>query len=276
MSEGFFIVLHLEELNIIGVLYLIIGLVATIFGALAGLGGGVIIKPVLDLLGHYDVVTISILSAATVLAMSSVSLLNSIKSDIKLNVKTSLKLASGSVAGGLVGKTLFNYIVKLIDASDLVTAIQAAMIGLFMVAIYIFIKHREKMNMYQLQNSLLVVSIGFILGLLAAFLGIGGGPFNVAILALCFSMGPKESSLNSIFIIWFSQISALLLIAFTSGFSQFDLSMLFFMIPGGIVGGYLGSRLLRLINDKIVEKIFMVGIIVIILINAFNVVRYFI
>jgi len=265
-----------KELNIIGVLYLLIGLIATIFGALAGLGGGVIIKPFLDFLGHYNVETISVLSAATVFSMSSVSLLNSIKMDVKINVKTSLKLAIGSVLGGVIGKAIFNYIVELIDASDFVTAIQAVMIGLFMVAIYIFVKYRGKMKMYELQNSALIVSIGIVLGMIAAFLGIGGGPFNVAILAICFSMGVKESALNSIFIICFSQISALLLVAFTTGFSQFDLTMLFFMIPGGILGGFIGSRLARVISDQLVERIFMAGIIGIILINVFNVVRYFI
>lgn len=257
-------------------MYLLIGLLASVFGALAGLGGGVIIKPLLDLLGHYNVATISVLSAATVFSMSSVSLLNSIKLDIKINVKTSLKLAIGSVIGGLIGKSIFNYIVDLIDASDLVTVIQAFMIGLFMVAIYIFVKHRGKMKMFQLQNPFIVVSIGIILGMIAAFLGIGGGPFNVAILAICFSMGVRESALNSIFIICFSQISALLLIAFTTGFSQFDLSMLFFMIPGGILGGFIGSRLARVVGDQLVEKIFMTGIIGIIFINIFNVIRYFI
>ncbi|HLQ75126.1 MAG TPA: sulfite exporter TauE/SafE family protein, partial [Alloiococcus sp.] len=59
---------------IIWLIYFAVGLIATIFGALAGLGGGVIIKPVLDLLGDYDVGTISVLSAATVFSMSVVSL----------------------------------------------------------------------------------------------------------------------------------------------------------------------------------------------------------
>src|SRR5690625_6928452 len=70
-------------------IYFVIGLFASAFGALAGLGGGVIIKPVLDLLGYYDVGTIGVLSAATVLSMTCVSLLSSIKTDIKINMRQS-------------------------------------------------------------------------------------------------------------------------------------------------------------------------------------------
>lgn len=257
-------------------IYFVIGLFASVFGALAGLGGGVIIKPVLDLLGNYDVGTISILSAATVLSMTTVSLISSRRTNIKINVKQSLILALGSIIGGIVGKILFNYIVILIPASDIITVIQAAMIGMLMILIYIFVKHRSKMRTYHLRNPFIIIGMGFILGMIAAFLGIGGGPFNVAILAMFFSMGVKESALNSIFIIFFSQLSALLLTAFTTGFAAFDLSMLGFMIVGGILGGFIGSRISRVISDQLVEKIFVIGIIGIIFINIFNIARYFI
>ena len=47
------------------ILYFGIGLLATIFGSLVGLGGGVVIKPVLDAIGTYDLTTIGILSSFT-------------------------------------------------------------------------------------------------------------------------------------------------------------------------------------------------------------------
>lgn len=260
----------------IWVIYFAVGLVATIFGALAGLGGGVIIKPVLDLLGDYDVGTISILSAATVFSMTVVSLINSRHTDENINIKQSFTLAIGSIIGGIVGKALFNYIVRLINLSDLVTVIQAVMLAGLMVLIYIFVKHKDRMKTYKVKNTIVIFSIGFILGIVAAFLGIGGGPFNVAILALLFSMSAKESALNSIFIIFFSQLSALLLTAFTTGFADYDLSMLWFMIAGGVSGSYIGSKIFSKVTDTLVINIFTFGIIVIILINIFNIVRYFV
>lgn len=234
-----------------------------------------IIKPVLDVLGDYDVGTIGILSAATVLSMTCVSLLASVKTDLKINVKQSSLLAVGSIIGGIIGKVLFNYIVFWINVSDIVTVIQASMLGLLMVLIYISVKYRRKWKTYQLQSPLVIISIGFVLGMIAAFLGIGGGPFNMAILAMFFSMGMKESALNSIFIIFFSQLSALLLTAFTPGFAPFDLSVLPFMIAGGILGGLLGSRLLRMFSDRVVERIFTIGVVGIVFMNIFNIVRYF-
>ncbi|WP_407272076.1 hypothetical protein [Radiobacillus sp. PE A8.2] len=74
-----------SEMILILILYFIIGLVASILGAVAGLGGEVIIKPVLDLFGHFDLPTIGVLYASIVLSMATVSLLKIRKEDVKLN-----------------------------------------------------------------------------------------------------------------------------------------------------------------------------------------------
>lgn len=247
---------------------------ASIFGALAGLGGGIIIKPVLDFFGHYEVTTIGILSAATVFSMACVSLLTSIKSDVKIHLKSSFLIAIGSITGGVIGKLLFNYIVRIIGISDVITVFQDGIIAILMVVIFILVKNKEKTS-YKVDSQCLILVIGFILGMIAAFLGIGGGPFNVAILALFFSMGAREAALNSIFIIFFSQLSSLLFTTFTTGFSDLDLTMLPYMIVGGMLGGFLGSLFSKKVNNQFVEKIFKVGIIAIISVNIYNIVRYF-
>ena len=258
------------------VIYFLIGLGATIFGSMAGLGGGIIIKPVLDFLGDYDVESIAVLSAATVFSMSAVSLVSSVKSEVKIHIPSSLKIAIGSILGGIAGKLSFHYILGLFEQMEMITVIQSVMIALLMCLIYFFVKNKGNIKTYQLNNTAMIILIGFVLGVLAAFLGIGGGPFNVAVLALCFSMSAKESALNSIFIIFFSQLAALLLMVFTTGFSGLDLSMLTFMIPGGILGGFLGSKVSKRVNDHLVEKIFAIGIVIIILISIWNIITYYI
>src|SRR5690625_7583716 len=115
-------------------------------------------------------------------------------------MRQSFILAIGSILGGVVGKLLFNYIITWIKVSDIVTVIQAAMIGVLMVLIYVFVKHRSKMRTYQLQSPYIISSMGFFLGMIAAFLGIGGGPFNVDILAGFFSKGGETLVTSSVLI----------------------------------------------------------------------------
>src|SRR5699024_9305969 len=145
---------------------------ASVFGALAGLGGGIIIKPVLDLIGQFDVETIGILSAATVFSMSAVSLVSSVRQNIKIKIKLSMWIALSSIIGGAIGKLAFNFTVESIQNSELVTLIQASILAILMVVIFIFVKYKHRFKTYQLKNPLMIIGVGLALGVLAAFLGI--------------------------------------------------------------------------------------------------------
>lgn len=59
----------------INLLALIVCFFASVIGAICGIGGGVIIKPVLDSVGILDVTAISFLSGCTVLSMTTYSVL---------------------------------------------------------------------------------------------------------------------------------------------------------------------------------------------------------
>lgn len=65
--------------------YACVVLLATTIGATAGLGGGVIIKPLLDLIGWHSLADISFISTCTVLSMALYSVSNQLRHGIKLN-----------------------------------------------------------------------------------------------------------------------------------------------------------------------------------------------
>lgn len=89
------------------IFYFLICIAATTLGAISGIGGGVIIKPVMDALSGMGVSTISFLSGCTVLTMSVVSILRSRGGDAKIDPKRGTLLAVGGAAGGIVGKWVF-------------------------------------------------------------------------------------------------------------------------------------------------------------------------
>ena len=91
-----------------GLIYFIIVFIATTAGAVAGVGGGVIIKPALDAIGQYNVETIGILASAAVFAMAVVATVRKIISGLTLDIKI-IMLAIGSIAGGLLGKEIFYF-----------------------------------------------------------------------------------------------------------------------------------------------------------------------
>ena len=92
------------------IVYFFVCLISCVVGAISGIGGGVIIKPVLDALGTLNVSTISFLSGCTVLAMTSMTLFRSRNSDVKIDKRKGTLLAVGGAIGGIVGKYIFDAI----------------------------------------------------------------------------------------------------------------------------------------------------------------------
>ena len=88
--------------------YFIISLLASVAGAICGIGGGVIIKPTLDLFHLDSVATVSFLSGCTVLAMSCYSVTKALRAgDSKVDLKLGTPLAIGAAVGGVAGKQMF-------------------------------------------------------------------------------------------------------------------------------------------------------------------------
>lgn len=250
-----------------GILYFIIVLAATTAGAIAGVGGGVIIKPALDALGHYDIATIGVLSSAAVLSMAIVSTARRFSKGLKIDKKI-IMLALGAIAGGIAGKEIFYLLVGSIDAG-IVSVIQSSLIALLMIIILF----KNKIPRICINAWYGVLITGLLLGLIASFLGIGGGPINVAVLFLLLNMDIKKAAIGSIFIILMAQASKIATISLTGGFAGYDLGMLWYMIPAGITGGLLGSWLHNKVSEKAVHLMFDITVGVVIAICIFNIVK---
>lgn len=251
-------------------LYLLIGLGATIIGSLAGFGGGILIKPVLDFLGHYDLPTIGVLSASTVFAMAVVSVYTRRRTLKEMRVDHAVLLAIGSVLGGIIGKGIFN---QFSHQSWVGMAQTTSLIVIFSLVLF-YVNNKAKFKQYHIDRRSMVFFVGLLLGLMASFLDIGGGPHNVAILSLLFAFDTKKAGFYSIFIIFFSQLASLISIGLSGNLSNYDLSMLGYMVTGGISGGIIGSRLAKFLSIEVVEKVFNVTIFLLILLNMYNLYQY--
>lgn len=250
--------------------YLLIAFAASLIGAISGLGGGVIIKPMLDLLGDFSASTISVLSAFTVFAMSAASISKHLFHKTKLNLRLGMLLSAGAIIGGYLGNYLFNYLLAFLGKPKLVTLLQNTLLVLLLIGVLIYMNFFRTKKSFSVKNTAAILVTGLFLGTLSSFLGIGGGPINVVILTLLFSMKPKDAAVNSLLLIFFSQASKLTSIALTTGFAAYTLSPLWVMIPAGIAGGLIGAHFNKKLSGKKVLLIFSLTNVFIIGIGLFN------
>ena len=245
---------------------------ASIIGAICGVGGGVIIKPVVDAFGLLTISQASFLSGCTVLAMSAYSTtMMVVKKEKGLEVKTAVPLGIGAAVGGVVGKVVF----KLIsDGSNTVAIIQSAILMALTIMIFIYTAFKSKIKTHNISNVFAFVFIGIVLGIMSSFLGIGGGPINLVVFSFFFSMDTKTAAKNSLCVILISQVASLIYSLATMSVPSFEWYFLVVMALGGIIGGIIGRILDKKMDEKMVNILFFVLNVVIALICVFNIVKY--
>lgn len=251
------------------IIYFLVALAATVLGAAAGLGGGVIIKPVLDMLGDYNIVTISVLSSATVLSMAIAATIGQVRKGFKIN-KCMACITAGAVVGGVAGSIIFSLLKSSMDPDD-VTIIQSAIIIALLLLCLIY----NRLPKYHIKAALGQFVAGMSLGMLSSFLGIGGGPINVAILYILLGFEIRDSAKVSVLIILFAQAAGLIMKAASGLFSQVEgFSMLLVMVPAAIIGGMLGSMLNIRLPEKYLVLIYRSTVILVILICIYNIASF--
>lgn len=256
-------------------LYFFISFLASIGGAICGIGGGVIIKPTLDLFQQVSVSTISFLSSCTVLSMSCFSVLEGLLThDNQLEIKTSTPLALGAAVGGVMGQNLFSNIKDFFENENTIGAVQAACLFLVTLGTLIYTLNKSKIHTVHVKNEAICILIGLTLGVMSSFLGIGGGPINLIVLGFFFSMKTKTAAQNSLYIILLSQITNLLTVVLTARIPEFELLTLILMITGGISGGIIGRMLNKRMDNRAVDRLFILMMVLIMGISVHNTYRY--
>lgn len=259
-----------------GIILLLISLIASVIGGICGIGGGVLIKPVLELFGAVPFSQIGFLSSCTVLTMSLYNVARSFADRSGgIDTKTGTPLAIGAALGGICGNLLFNGIRAAAGNDNIIGAVQAICLLLLTAGTLLYTLNKAKIKPLKLQHGAICTAIGLCLGFLSSFLGIGGGPFNLVILQFLFGMDTKHSVSNSLYIILFSQIANLLLSLLAGSIPDFEISALLWMVLGGIGGGILGRSIQKKLDSHAVDKLFTVLLTVIMVICVYNTVKYF-
>ena len=254
--------------------YFLICITSTTLGAISGIGGGVIIKPVMDAVSGLSVSAISFLSGCTVLSMSVVSVLRGRDSDAKIDPKKGTLLALGGAVGGVSGKMLFDVIKSAFGNDGLIGTIQSLLMVVLTVGVFVYVLNKATIRTRNVTNPIACFCIGLTLGVMSSFLGIGGGPINLAVLYYFFSMDTKTAALNSLYIILFSQIASFCSTVFQGRVPDFHILILVVMAAGGILGGFVGRSFSKKMRSSQVDTLFRWMLVIITAISCYNLYHY--
>jgi len=250
---------------------ILVGVAAGVFGALLGIGGGIIIMPFFLQLGILTPV-----AHAAGLILSSLTGISSSVNNLKignLKGKTVFGFIPGAITGVLLGAS-FQIIFKLLfPDSDYTLVFKILFILMLLYSLYrmavklfltLYARRRKTLEsrgdpISRSAKALIALPGGF----LAGVLGIGGGAYYVPMLRSLGRLAMKESvSVSSALIAVSLPVGALLAQFFLLTNGQADLSrhsliLALFTGLGILAGSYAGTRLLKRIPSIIVAILFV-------------------
>ena len=249
--------------------YVLIIFFSNTIGAISGMGGGVIIKRVLDSLSSDPLVAINFYSSFAVFVMSIVSTFKNAKKGFNIDWMEILYLSIGSLFGGKLGDWLFMFLNGLLKNDKTVNLIQIIIVVISLILALIYSKNSGLKFKGKTKNILFLIS-GVLLGTLSTFLGIGGGPINVALLIFLFNFDAKKAAIYSIASILFSQLMKLISLVPSLHQLPIDLHLLPFIMIAAILGGYVGSTISGIVSNKVVLTLYRIVVIFVIGLNLYN------
>ena len=307
-------------------LYFFVALGASIVGAISGIGGGVIIKPVLDAVSQFDSVVIGMLSAFSVLSMAVTSVIKHAINKTPFDKKTTVFLGIGAIAGGIAGDLLFNliksnsndYVVKVAQGIALILLLAFVLLYMNVIRKKQELKRAQQVDTQDntreitlednsvacdsvateqnstdsttqtadakpvkdkqkskriVHNPVIIILIGLALGMVSSFIGIGGGPINIAILCFVFRMDMKSATINSLVLIVFSQSAKIIRTAISGTFGVIEMPWLLvlMMVAGAVIGGFIGTTINKRVSNKALLIVYNVALLSIVAINIYNV-----
>jgi uncharacterized membrane protein YfcA len=227
------------------------GSLAGLAGALLGIGGGVVLVPLLVFGFHLPLeqaVPASLMCVVASSCASAASYVDNRLSDIRLGLTLELFTVLGAIAGGLL-------------AAYLAPAMVALVFGLFTLYValqILLVRSRGKepvATSYTPMNYPLGISGSFMAGGLSALLGVGGGPLKVPLMSYGMRVPFKVASATSNLMIGVTGAASVASYAWRG---HVKLALVSPLIVGVLGGAYLGSRLMPRVPTAVLKKLFAV------------------
>lgn len=226
----------------------LLGLLAGSFGALVGLGGGVIIVPALTLLFDMPIQTAVGTSLVCVIATSSAAAAVYVQqqlADIRLGMVLELGTALGAITGAVIVTWLSQASLQIIFA-----------LFLFYAALLLWRRRASgdvsgvEVPAYQVRNYPLGMGVSYLAGALSGMLGIGGGPIKVPLMYLAMGVPIKVAAATSNFMIGVTAAASAFLY-YSRGSVVPGLTAP--LVVGVFLGALVGARLLRRLESRWVQ-----------------------
>lgn len=256
-----------------------ISILAGLLGSFIGLGGGIIIVPVLTLLYHIDIrlaIGASILSVIATSSGAAVAYVRERLTNLRAGMFLEIATTVGAITGAYITTLITGNILFVLFAAVLIysafatyhTRHQKATLqtsndriaNYFHLHGSYFDRNQRREIVYKISGTKLGLCLMYIAGIISALLGVGSGALKVPAMDMAMHMPIKASAATSDFMIGVT--------AAASAGAYFARGQINPIIAapiaiGVLIGATLGSRLLNRVASRYVQILFVTALVVI-------------
>ncbi|MFB5620396.1 MAG: sulfite exporter TauE/SafE family protein [Nitrosopumilus sp.] len=229
-----------------------LGFAAGILGSMIGLGGGIIVVPVLTFLGFPPTAAASnsLFAALSNAIASTISYSKQKRIEYPLGLKLGLLSIPGTVLGALISSDVAPDVFKMLFGFVLIAS-----------AAYIFLRKKIETREKTISKQMMVFAIGasFFAGIVSSFFGIGGGIIFVPLMVVGMGMAMKKAAPTSQMILLFASFSGVVVHSLLGHPDFFQAGLL---AIGSFVGGLVGARLSVDIKERYLQILVSVVILI--------------
>lgn len=229
-----------------------LGFAAGILGSMIGLGGGIIVVPVLTFLGFPPTAAASnsLFAALSNAIASTISYSRQKRIVYSLGIKLGLLSIPGTILGAFL-------------STDVTPGIFKILFGLVLIAsaAYIFLRKKFESKEKTLSKQMIVFAVGasFFAGIISSFFGIGGGTVFVPLMVVGMGMAMKKAAPTSQLILLFASLSGVIT---HSLLGHPDFLQAGFLATGSFIGGLVGARLSLDVKERYLQILVSIVILI--------------
>jgi len=229
-----------------------LGFAAGLLGSMIGLGGGIIVVPVLTFLGFPPTAAASnsLFAALSNATASTISYSKQKRIEYSLGLKLGLLSIPGTVLGAIISTDVAPDIFKILFGFVLIAS-----------SAYIFLRKKIESKEKTISKQVIVFAIGasFFAGIISSFFGIGGGIIFVPLMVVGMGMAMKKAAPTSQMVLLFTSLSGVIIHSFLG---HPDFLQAGFLSIGSFIGGLVGARLSIDIKERYLQILVSVVILI--------------
>ena len=220
-----------------------LGFAAGLLGSMIGLGGGIIVVPILTFLGFPPTAAASnsLFAALSNAIASTVSYSRQKRIEYPLGLKLGLLSVPGTVFGAIISTDVAPDVFKILFGFVLIAS-----------SVYIFLRKKIETKEKRISKQMIIFIIGasFFAGIISSFFGIGGGIIFVPLMVVGMGMAMKKAAPTSQMILLFASLSGVIV---HSLLGHPDFLQAGLLAIGSFIGGLVGARLSLDIRERYLQ-----------------------